>query len=460
MNRFLLRRVVYPAYRAFRRDRVLDSLAEMTRIQRADPDEVREFQWRKAAPLIAHAAARVPYYRRVFREIGAAPGDFRGPEDLAALPVLRKQDVRDNLADLIAEGEDRRRLVPDETGGSTGQNLFFYVDRRVVQASLANLVRMNQWLGIRVGDRTASLWGARFRRTRAQATVAALHDWVTNTTFVSAYKLDAETVRRQSRRLARFKPDVLVGYPSSLVHFARMMPRSGRGVPRPKVVLTSGETLFDWQRAEIEEAFGARAYNHYGSCEFRAIARECLARQGLHVAAERVLIETLPVARSASGEQICEIVITDLDNYGMPFIRYAIDDIGTLIWEQCGCGLALPRLTGLAGRTYDLVRAPNGNYLGGTFWGHMIKDGVEKFQVTQIAPDEVVIALVPARDFDEGIESRILERVRQACGPLMRVRFDVRGSIETTRSGKHRYVISKIGAPRDGTGAGSCGPGG
>lgn len=462
MNPTIVRRVIYPAYRRLKRDMVTGFLEDMRRIQIAGMDEAREFQWQKAAALLDHAARHVPYYRRIFKELGAAPGDFKGPEDLASLPVLRKEDVRNNLDDLIAEGQDRKRLVPDETGGSTGLNLFFYVDRRATDAGLANLVRMNQWLGIQIGDRTASLWGIRFRRSRAQAIGSTIRGWVTNATYISAYKLDAETVAQQTRSLAKFTPDVLIGYPSSLYHFASMMPRSAYGSLRPKVILTSGETLYDWQRPEIEAAFGSSVYNHYGSCEFRAIARECGVRDGLHVAVERVLIESVPVARSASGEEIRELVITDLDNYGMPFIRYAIEDLGAITWEPCRCGLTLPRLVDLSGRIYDLVRAPNGNYLGGTFWSHMIKDGVEKFQVTQEALDRVVITLVPTADFDDSLKTYVLEKVRRACGPLMKVRFDLRDSIDTTRTGKHRYVISKIGASGSGGNAGESpgGPGG
>jgi len=446
MNRTIIRRLVYPTYRRLKRDMVLGFLADMHRIERADLDEAREFQWLKVMALLDHAAKHVPYYRRIFKEIGATPGDFKGPDDLASLPVLRKEDVRNNLDDLVAEGQDRKRLEPDETGGSTGQNLFFYVDRRATSAGLANAVRMNEWLGIRIGDSTASLWGIRFRRSRAQAFRSAIRDWVNNTTHIPAYKMDAETVRLQTERLMKLRPDVLVGFPSVLYHFARTMPRCARARLKPRVILSSGETLFDWQCAEVEDAFGALVYNHYGSCEFRAIARECRVRAGLHVAIDRVLIETLPVARAASGEEIQEMVITDLDNYGMPFIRYAIEDLGTITWEACGCGLTLPRITNLGGRVYDVVRAPNGNYLGGTFWGHLLKEGVEKFQVTQESLDEIVVALVPTGEFNDSVKAYVLDKVRKACGPLMKVRFDLRASIDTTRTGKHRYVVSKIGA--------------
>jgi phenylacetate-CoA ligase len=444
VNPTLVRKVIYPAYRALRRDRVLPFLAEMRRIERSSPDQIRDLQWRKLSALLDRAARQVPYYRRIFKEVGADPEDFKSPEDLRGLPVLRKGDIRDNLKDLIADGCDTRRLHPDETGGSTGQNLFFYVDTQSANARLANNIRMNEWTGIRVGDRRAYLWGTRFRVRYPERIKAAAKNWVQNRIYVSAYRMDPKTAQKQAVRLIRFKPELILGYPSVLYHWATTVGPALRNRLKPRAIMSSGETLFEWQRAAIQGALEVPTYNHYGCCEFGAVARECVKRDGLHIAADRVFIEAVPLASSTSGEQLCEIVITDLDNYGMPFIRYAIEDLGVVTWEPCECGLTLPRLRALSGRVYDVVRAPNGNFLGGTFWGHILKAGVERFQVVQEKVDEVTISLVPTQEFGEDTKRYVLDKVRNACGDSMKVRFEIRTDLEPTRSGKHRYVISKV----------------
>ncbi len=444
MNPVLIRKFIYPAYRALKRDRVLEYLAEMRRVQVMDPDEIRAFQWAKMKALLEHAALNVPYYRKVFKDLGAEPGDFKSIEDLGSFPVLRKGDVRDNLEDLIAEGYPRSDLTHDETGGSTGRNLFFYIDRASSEARRASNIRMNEWLDVKIGDRWVFLWGVRFRIAGSERVRKAVKNWFTNTTILSAYKMDAASVRRYVEKLRRLKPDVMMGYPSALAHLAETMRDLGLEGVRPGRILVSGETLYEWQRGLIEETFGARVYNHYGCCEFGALARECKARNGLHLACERVLLETLPVAESAQGEQIRELVMTDLDDLGMPFIRYAIEDHGDLDWEACECGLRLPRLRSMLGRAYDLVRAPNGNVLGGTFWGHMLKENVEKFQVIQDEIDRVKIVIVPDGEFGEDNRKKVIERVRAACGEGMRVDFEITDDIPTTPSGKHRYVISNL----------------
>jgi phenylacetate-CoA ligase len=444
MNPILVRRVIYPTYRMLRHDRVLANLAEMQRIDGLAPDEIRELQWGKLKTILEHASRNVPYYRRVFKSVGATAEDIRRPEDLSALPILRKQDIRENLQDLISETPHRTDLAPEETGGSTGQNLFFYVDRQALKARLANNARMNAWLGVRIGDRKASLWGMRFREHRLEKLKRTIKCWFDNTLYVSAYKMDAETIDRTARRLIRFKPDMLIAFPSSLYHFATSAGAVAADKIRPKVITTSGETLYDWQRSAIEAAFCSPVYNHYGCCEFGAIARECSERNGLHFAADRVYIESVPMTAQGSADSVCELVVSGLDNYGMPFIRYAIEDLGQVTWDRCSCGLGLPRLTSLAGRVYDIVQAPNGNFLGGTFWGHILKQGVEKFQVIQEELNEVKIIVVPTADFGDATKKYVLGKVREACGDQMKVVFDLKDDIDLTPSGKHRYVISRL----------------
>jgi phenylacetate-CoA ligase len=240
---------------------------------------------------------------------------------------------------------------------------------------------------------------------------------------------------------------MLVGYPSALSHFAASLVAAGETRIRPRAVLLSGETLYDHQREVMEKAFQTEVYNHYGCREFGAIARECKQRDGLHIAAERVFLEVNPVADSAAGERVSELLVTDLDSFGMPFIRYAIEDMGSITWDKCSCGLGLPRLETAIGRTFDVVRAPNGNFLGGTFWTILLrkKQGIERWQVIQEKLDEITIAFIPTKDFSDQTRQYVIGKVREACGDQMRVRFELKPSLESTPTGKHRFVISKIG---------------
>ena len=451
MHPALVRKVIYPLYRAIKRDNVLTHLAEMHRVQSMEPELIRRYQWDKLKPLLVYASQHVPYYRQKFKEAGVSVDGLRGLDDLKHLPVLRKHDIRDNADRLVSEVYPPKLLEPYRTSGSTGQSLYFNVDRQASEARRANNARMNEWMGILIGDRTAQLWGTAFDMKESRRLVNALRNWFSNTFLLSAYRMDVATLRRYLKDLRRFKPQVLMGYPSALTHFAQSMLALDEVMIRPKAMLVSGETLYDWQREILEDAFKADVYDHYGCREFGGLARECRVHNGLHIGCERAVIESRPTPGSGAGEDLSELVITDLDNFGMPLIRYAIDDLGTITWEKCECGLTLPRLATAVGRTLDVVRAPNGNCLLGTFWTILLKTikGVDRFQVIQEKLEEITIALVPTDDFTDESRDYIICKVREACGPDMKIRFEIKPELELTPAGKHRFVISKIGLRDD-----------
>jgi phenylacetate-CoA ligase len=446
MNPLLIEKVIYPAYRALKRDRVLSYLADARRVGRMEPDQIRDFQWRKISRLLAHAAAHVPYYREVFKDVGAEPGDFKRISDLVGLPILRKRDFRDRAKDLVSDVCPAGRLTPGSTSGSTGESLHFHYDAASSESRRASHIHMNQWLGIRIGEKTAYLWGTAFDVARSKRLAASLRSYLSNTLVLSAFTMDAASLKAYAAELARFRPKVFVSYPSFLVHFSKSLADRGEPAFSPPVILVSGETLFDWQRDIIERGFGAQVYNHYGCCEFGAMARECRVRNGLHLASERLLVETVPVGKSPGGGDVTELVITDLDNLGMPFIRYGIEDVGTITWAPCECGLTLPRLESALGRTFDVVRAPNGNFVGGTFWTILLKraKGVERLQVIQEKIDAITIRVEATPEFSEEGRAYVLAKIMEACGPAMRVTLDHGSKIEMSPGGKHRLVISRI----------------
>ncbi|MCK5074211.1 MAG: phenylacetate--CoA ligase family protein, partial [Bacteriovoracaceae bacterium] len=181
--------------------------------------------------------------------------------------------------------------------------------------------------------------------------------------------------------------------------------------------------------------------------EFGDIAQECAKREGLHINCDRFVIEILneniePVAEGKSGE----LVITDLDNYGMPLIRYRIGDMASFKKTLCSCGRGLPLLEQVEGRTLDIVRAPNGNRLGGTFWTLLFRSrpGIKSFQVIQERLDEIIIKYVKDGSVANTDLLSFESHIHEKCGDNLNVHFVEVSSILKTASGKTRFVVSKL----------------
>jgi phenylacetate-CoA ligase len=274
--------------------------------------------------------------------------------------------------------------------------------------------------------------------------------------MLSTYQLSDENMRSYADRLFSFKPELLVSYPSPLTAFCDYLIKNNCRIPPVQYIVTSAEQLFDWQRTKIESTFKCRVMNRYGSREFGDIAHEFPNASGLNVHSFRVYVEILDDKnqRVRKGER-GRIHITDLDNYGMPFIRYQIEDDG--IWdsdEHAGGHYGMPVFEAVVGRSFDVVEAPNGNRLGGTYWTILLRarPGIKQFQVWQKSEDKIVINFVPDDDVNgelpESSRRYFLKQIQEKCGDDLMVNFNRVGSIEQTMAGKTRLVISDLKGAR------------
>ena len=213
-----------------------------------------------------------------------------------------------------------------------------------------------------------------------------------------------------------YRPQVIVGYVGPLVRLAQWLLDTGRRVAAPRSIIGAAESLHEFQREIIERAFGCPAYNTYGCREFMLIASECERREGLHVNADHLVVE-LQRHPGAPVTEPGEVVITDLFNYGMPFVRYLNGDVATASDHVCSCGRGLPLLQRVDGRLLDAIRTPAGHLLPGEFFPHMLKDvpGLRRFQLVQHRLDRLELALVCDERFDDDGMAWIRRERKSKC---------------------------------------------
>jgi phenylacetate-CoA ligase len=456
----IYRKFTYPIYHRLKRDGVLDAQKSIAAFVAQSPAERETAQSIKLKRLLSHAYANCPFYRKRFDQIAVEPNKLT--EHFTEIPPLTKADIRENLDSIrLAPNNDFEPLFHTSTGGSTGEKLFFYFDLRCNAMRKSTYLYNTGQLGIQKGAKIAKLWGAPIDIKLATSVRGRLHSWITRTLLLSTYELSDENMQTYTDRLISFKPELLESYPSPLATFCDYLTRTNRRIPSIKYIVTSAEQLFDWQRARIESTFNCKVMNRYGSREFGDIAHEFPNASGLHVASFRFYLEILndqhqPVDVGERGH----IHVTDLDNYGMPFIRYRIEDAGIWHTKKHHAGpYGLPVIEAIDGRSFDVVEAPNGNRLGGTYWTILLRSqpGIKQFQVRQKTMDQVVINYVPDDDTDGELPAAshdyFLRQIREKCGDDMIVAFHKMDSIEQTLSGKIRLVISDLNrAPSPGGG--------
>ncbi|MBN8894283.1 MAG: phenylacetate--CoA ligase family protein [Rhodanobacter sp.] len=441
-------RVLYPLWESgLRRRHTLAYLADYQRDQWLAPEQIAALQWQRLKRLLEHCEQKVPYYRQRWREAGVAVADIRNLDDYAQLPVLTKADIRQHFDALQAEGW-HDRVLTKATGGSTGDPLRFGYTRESYERRTAVMWRGYDWAGSRMGRRTLFVWGGAVGTPHR---LQQFKDRVYNAAFarrvLNSFGMTEANMAGYADAIDDYRPQVIVGYVGPLVRLAQWLLDTGRRVAAPRSIIGAAESLHEFQREIIERAFGCPAYNTYGCREFMLIASECERREGLHVNADHLVVE-LQRHPGAPATEPGEVVITDLFNYGMPFVRYLNGDVATASDHVCSCGRGLPLLQRVDGRLLDAIRTPAGHLLPGEFFPHMLKDvpGLVRFQVVQRRLDQLELSLVRGPGFDEASLAYIRRELAKVVGDSLQLNVHFVDDIPLTPSGKWRVCISELPA--------------
>lgn len=417
---------------------------ELLASERLDRGEIEARQLESARRLVGFAMANTAHYRERFAAAGVRVEDVRSIDDFGRLPILTKDDLRERGADLISDGHARETLFHKRTGGSTGVPVHVYWDAHAHRFKRALVQRHDAWAGYRTGEKLAALWGD---TNKAYPLKQRIHKaLVERTIYLDTLEMDETTLRDFVDRLRRFRPRILMGHAHSLYFLVEFLRSEGIDDLSFDGIVSTAETLVPAEREAIEALFGKVLFDRYGCEEVSLIASECEAHDGLHVAAEGLLVEVLGGDETTPGK----VVVTDLTNHGMPLIRYEVGDLATVRAGKCACGRGLPRLGRVFGRTTDILYAPDGRRISGvsildTFLIHV--PGVRQAQIVQDALDHLVLRVVPDRGFDQGTIDHLARTVTRVFGPEMRHDLCTVDSIEPTARGKFQFTICQIAPP-------------
>ena len=443
LRRWFSKRIGYPllVFGRSARDRKLRALLDEKRQLAREPlDTLRRRQLEMLKLVVVNAGKTVPFYRRRFQEVGFNPESLQSLEDLARIPPLTKDDIREHLDELVSETYDRSKLVALTTGGSTGVPVHLYADQEAWMHWEASALLADECAGWQPGEPIAMLWGAVSELSAVKTLAGRARALVRNQLVLNSLEMSRATLADFHARLTRFRPALLVGYGSSLGALAWWLKGSQIGPVYPRVsVVNAAEPLYPERRALIETACGAPVFDRYGTRDAGPIAMECEAHAGLHINAVDLLVE--PYGGRTGEPQ--ELLITNLNAYGAPLIRYRIDDLAVFSDRVCPCGRGTPLLERIVGRVLDIVYLPGGGMVHGGFFFLVIEEHpVIEFQIVQDEDFSLTVRIVKA----EGYTARDDEHIRKMMAEHVQgipIRYEYVTSIDRTPTGKLRPVLSK-----------------
>jgi len=441
-----IRRTLYPLMLKRWRPTARLRLRELHGHEFVPLQTIEAVQWERLRAMVLHAAQHVPYYRKLFRNHRIRPEEICSRQDFARLPTLTKTTLQEAREELLAENREKASGLPNASGGSTGKPVQFFQDADYWDQAYASQWFVESWWGIRPGDRTASLWGAD-RDIPDQGWRERLYSEIGQLRVCNAFALNTSEMERFAKMLVGWQPRHVIGYASALEVFAKFLLQRQELRIRPVAVKTTADVLSEERRKIIEQAFGCPVYNFYGSREINNLAVECPARCGLHVNALSRYIEIVDENCKAVPLGVPgRILITNLTNYFMPFLRYEIEDISSWTGTACSCGRPFPLLAKIWGRSSDFIVTPEGKLIHSVFFTHLFYDmpDVALFQVNQQDLHNIGVYLVLRPGVREYPASVLRERLRQAFGPNIAFSVEVVPEIKRPPSGKHRFAVSSV----------------
>lgn len=399
---------------------------------------------RKLGLLLRHAYENVPYYHESFKKNGFHPNDFHTLRDLRKIPILHRSELRLKSSELIVKNAKMSELIPCQTSGTTATPVKFYRSNLDFTWDLAAELRGFGWAGFETGSKLVCIRLFESRNDMLAGIKHRLRRSIIRWRLLGGYDLSTKSMASFCSRIRNFKPDYVMGGAGPTNIFAVFLSENSQFRIRPKAVFTYAETLLPHYRRTIEETFKCKVYDCYGSTEIASIAQQCGQSEGHHVTDENVFLEIEKDGEAAVPGEEGKVILTNLNNFAMPFIRYDIGDLGKTLSDDCPCGRELS-LFKPVGRTYEYFIHSDGNF---TFFRDMktvFEDlPIEDFQIVQQSCDEIVIKIVEKEGYTRAHTDFILKNSMLITSGIVKVRVEIVNSVPLIGFGKVPHFVSKI----------------
>jgi phenylacetate-CoA ligase len=428
-------------------------LRAIARFERMSEQNQRKTQQVRLRRLLEHAYATVPFYRRRFDRAGFRPSEVRINRPLP-LPVLTRDDLRRGDHSLLSTAFRHDQLRRAASSGTTSTPIQFYRDLEALRNKNALQLRLNASVGYNAGDSVLMLWGAHRDLALEPSWRWRLYEQrLMRQVPAPSGILNEQILERFRERYEKQRPKLLYAYSTVLAAFAGYLKRRGMK-HRPRVLIATAEVMNAENRRLIESVFGVPVTMFYGSREVGMVATECKEHEGLHFHPWSSYVEFDPIGDTPDGPAY-RLLITDLLNYGQPFIRYDTGDCVTLPEQRCACGSWFPVVRQILGRVCEGIVLSDGSIVPGISLGTQMAQMGHTFrsvaQVQFVQKSLGHIHLRYAVKEENTAKQPELDSICKAIDGLMnhpmKWSLEQVADIPRERSGKIRLCISEIPAP-------------
>ena len=416
---------------------------ELKQIQSLSPEEFRKWQSNNKWEIARYHYDNNPFYRK---KVG---NHF--PDKWEDLPIMEKPDYQGDLEKLLSDGYTRKNTYIANTSGSSGHPFFFAKNKEAHAMDWALIKNRYNWHGLKLDSKQARFLGVPLEIT--SKIKEKIKHYIINRVLFPVFDMSDNALEKFTKKFIKTKFEYIYGYTNSLVLFARYL--LGKNIilknicPTLKCCITTSEVLTVDDRKILSSAFGVRVINEYGSSETGQMAIENDRRDWM-LSEENTYFEVLnDELDKVNGTDYGRIVVTDLDNKAMPFIRYKIGDIGVISKELPENGKNR-KLEKLLGRENDTLFLPSGKKSPGLTFYYVSRSILEssgvlkEFIIRQTALDTFVFDIVSDRDLFDAEVKEIENKMDMYLEPGLKLEVHRVPKIDRPPSGKIKHFYSEL----------------
>jgi len=419
---------------------------KLEKTQFLSQQRLEDIQWNRLQALWLFLWRHNQFYRQRFLDAGLREQDLRTLEDISKLPILTKSEIRNLGHAMISDGFQRDNLLHFKTGGSTGKALDIFITEECSEFRNACARRHDHWTGWQPGECIGAAWGNPKLPVTFREKV--IDSFVQPFIYLDTMAVTDESVWKFAKAWGNKSPTLLFGHAHSLYLLAQMVEKHEIEGIRPTGIISTSMMLMAHERVVIERVFTCKVTDRYGCEEVSLIGCECEMHDGMHINIEHLVVEFVKDDGSyaASGEQ-GQIVVTDLMNKAMPFVRYKVEDIGSPLDRVCSCGRGLPLMGKVAGRVADFLIKRDGTRVAGI---SLIENtltqipGIDQMQIVQEDLDSLCLNIVPGEKYGPTQEKELLEYFQRLFGDNVNITLNKVREIKPENSGKYRFSICNL----------------
>ncbi|WP_299311831.1 hypothetical protein [uncultured Aquimarina sp.] len=419
-------------------------LKEYIDLWNADSNHINAYQRNRLILLLSEALKHSDWYSKTLKELEVELKDIEeNPYDvLQKMPILTKFERKTNPELLL--NKSRNTDGVGYTSGTSGAPTINYLDKESINRSFALWRRFHKAIGLETKRvRQVRFSGRLMVKPNATKPPFWVYNYFENQLLMSTYHLTNDNLFHYVKKLNRFKPILLDGYPSAIYVISRFINQNNLTLNfTPKAIAVTAETLYDYQRLEIEKAFNCHVFNQYASSEGSPFITEC-THGSLHLNTDSGIFEFVNIkGEKAKAGEVAQLVVTSFTNLKTPIIRYNIEDTVLLSPEGkiCDCGCAMPMIEKLTGREDDILWTKEKGYVGRMDTAYKGLEGIVKSQIIQESPDEILINLIADENFDFKMQEKLVHNLKDRLGQNISYQVQVVKDIALGPNGKFDAV--------------------